>query len=211
MEYGKIVLAHRILVSLFLLHYVVKLILLLINKNETLASYTKVTKVPEMIISAFFLISGGYLVFAGPALHILQTIKIVCVLASIPIAIIGFKKGNKVLALLSVVLLFAAYGLAEVAKKKMRTMQVETNEVSATATPLEAGKVIYDQQCSRCHGEGGNAEIAGAKNLKLSVLSAEEATAIIIGGKGTMPAFEALTSDQTNAVIEYINTFKEQQ
>ena len=201
MEYSKIVLAHRILVSLFLLHYVIKLALLLLNRKENLGAYTKITKVPEMIISALFLITGGYLVFAGPALHMLQTIKILCVFASIPIAIIGFKKSNKMLAVLSVILLLAAYGLAEVAKKKMRTATVET---TATA------EVVYTEQCSRCHGEAGDAEIAGAKNLKLSQLTDEQAKEIILKGKTTMPAFESLTEEQTNAVIQYINTFKQQ-
>jgi mono/diheme cytochrome c family protein len=210
MEYSKIVLAHRILVSLFLLHYVIKLILLLINKKEVLGSYTKATKVPEMAISALFLITGFYLVFVGPALHTLQTIKIVFVLASIPIAVIGFKKANKALAILSVVLLLAAYGLAEVAKKKMRTAVVDTTAIADEANPLEVGKVVYDQQCSRCHGEKGDAEIAGAKNLRLSVLSDEEAAAIITKGKGTMPAFESLTESQSSALVQYINTFKQQ-
>jgi mono/diheme cytochrome c family protein len=210
MEYSKIVLAHRILVSLFLLHYVIKLILLLINRKEVLGSYTKSTKVPEMIISALFLISGFYLVFVGPALHTLQTIKIVLVLASIPVAVIGFKKGNKGLAVLSVVLLLAAYGLAEVAKKKMRTATIDTNAVSDESNPLEVGKVVYYQQCSRCHGEKGDAEIAGAKNLKLSLLSDAEATDIILKGKNTMPAFETLTEAQSAALVQYINTFKQQ-
>jgi hypothetical protein len=55
MDYHKIVLFHRIVVSLFLLHYVVKLALLLLKKSDLLATYTAKTKVVEMIVSALFL------------------------------------------------------------------------------------------------------------------------------------------------------------
>ena len=52
---------HLLTVVLFLLIYLIKTFLLLTNKNEKLASFTKAVKVPEMIISALFLGTGIYL------------------------------------------------------------------------------------------------------------------------------------------------------
>jgi mono/diheme cytochrome c family protein len=208
MEYHKIVLAHRILVSLFLLHYVVKGILLLINQHTGLEKYSKITKVHEMILSVLFLASGVYLLIYGSNLNFLQYIKIACVLTSIPIAVIGFKKKKKFLAVLSIFLLIAAYGLAEVAKKKQRTQTVDTESIDIDTA--DQGKIVYNQLCIRCHGDNGDAMIAGAKNLKISTLSSVEISTIIMKGQGGMPAFENLSESQLKAVVQYTESLKQQ-
>jgi mono/diheme cytochrome c family protein len=208
MEYHKIVLVHRILVSLFLLHYVVKGILLLINQQTGLDKYSKITKVPEMILSVLFLASGVYLLIYGSNLNFLQYIKIACVLTSIPIAVIGFKKKKKFLAVLSIFLLIAAYGLAEVAKKKQRTQTVDTESIDIDTA--DQGKIVYNQLCSRCHGDNGDGMIAGAKNLKISTLSSDEISTIISKGQGGMPAFENLSESQLKAVVQYTESLKQQ-
>src|SRR5471030_1312663 len=92
---------HEISVFLFLLIYFVKTIMLLANKEEGLTKFTKGVKVPEMIISTLFLVSGIYLLTQVPVINMLLIIKIVVVFASIPIAVIGFKKRNKGLAVVS--------------------------------------------------------------------------------------------------------------
>lgn len=206
MDYAKIVLAHRIIVSLFLLHYVVKIILLLMNKDESLQGYTAKTKVVEMILSVLFLVSGIYLAVAGPAITTLQIVKLVFVFASIPIAVIGFKKKNKVLAVLSVVLLIMAYGFAEMAKKQ-RT-KIAENPVIEQMSSLEIGKQIYSQNCIACHGEKGDAQLAGAKNLRETTLTDVEQKDIIKNGKGTMQAYQSLTDQQLDGIVTYIKTLK---
>jgi mono/diheme cytochrome c family protein len=206
MDYAKIVLLHRIAVSLFLFHYMWKGYLLASDKKDTLTGYVAKTKVAEMILSFLFLATGIYLVVAGPALTMLQYIKIAMVLASIPLAVIGFKKGNKALALLAVLLLFLSYGLAEMNKKRATKGKVDT---TIAATPVEAGKLIYQDKCTRCHGDGGDANLAGAKNLKLTALSDEQQKAIIKGGNAGMPAFGDLTDEQLDGLVAYLKTLKQ--
>ena len=211
MEYTKIVLIHRIVVSLFLLHYVVKGYFLISDKKDNLAGYTAKTKIAEMILSVLFLVSGIYLAIAGPALSILQYVKIAMVFASIPLAVIGFKKGNKMLAMLSIILLLGAYGLAEMNKAKNRkARQAAVDTTSVVGDQAAVGKAIYAAQCTSCHGEGGDAMIAGAKNLKLTQLTDDQQKDIIKNGKpGTgMTAFSALTDDQLNGLVAYIKTLK---
>src|SRR4051812_44249391 len=105
MDYHKIVLIHRILVSLFLFHYVYKGYLLITDKKDTLTAYTAKTRIAEMVLALAFMVSGFYLIAAGPALSVLQWFKIALVFASIPVAIIGFKRGIKAMAIAAVLML----------------------------------------------------------------------------------------------------------
>ncbi|MEO1448463.1 MAG: SirB2 family protein, partial [Bacteroidota bacterium] len=103
---------HRLVVILFLLLYVVKWVLLLANKKELLERINKATRVPEMIISTLFLLTGIGLAINIAQLTSMFWIKLVLVLGSIPLAVIGFRKSNKILATLSILLIVGAYGLA---------------------------------------------------------------------------------------------------
>jgi uncharacterized membrane protein SirB2 len=147
---------HLLSVILFLLIYLIKTVLLLSNKNEGLAKFTKIVKVPEMIISTLFLATGIYLLTQIPEIKSLLIIKIIMVLISIPLAIIGFKKKNKVLAVLSFLLIIGAYGLAEMSKKqKSRSMETITE---ATIN----GHELFNASCISCHGEDGKTRSNGS-------------------------------------------------
>lgn len=162
---------HRIIVTLFLLHYVVKFVFLFLSKDELLTKYSKTTKIPEMILSLGFLITGGWMLIQGAVFGNLMIIKLICVFTSIPLAVIGFKKKNKMLAALSILLIFLAYGLAEMNKKAKTGQKIDTSTIN---DPIAAGKLIYRNTCMKCHGEIGNGGVSGAKDLSLSKLSMDE-------------------------------------
>ena len=135
-------------------------------------------------------------------------IKLICVFASIPLAVIGFKKGNKVLAFLAVLLIVASYGLAEMNKKAKTGAKIDTSTVT---DPIVAGKLIYVNKCAQCHGEIGNGGVSGAKDLSLTLLSADEQKVLIRNGKNAMPGFkeDVLSETDMDAVIQYIATLKQ--
>ena len=108
---------HLISVQLFLLLYIIKTFLLFSNKG-LLEKMTRITKVPEMIISTFFLVTGIWLLLILGAIKMLIIIKLILIFAAIPISVVGFKKQNKIMALLSLILILGAYGMGEAAKKK---------------------------------------------------------------------------------------------
>lgn len=210
MQYHQIVLIHRIVVSLFLLHYVWKGFLLLSDKKDTLTGYTSKTKIAEMILSVLFLGTGIYLVYAGPSLSTLMLVKIGLVFASIPLAIVGFKKGNKALAMVAILFLVAAYGLAEMNKAKFKKEDKAPVDTSAVAAdPVAVGKEVYTVKCVACHGAGGDAGLAGAKNLKVTQLTDDQQKDIIKHGKAGMSAFPDLADDQLNGLVAYIKTLKQ--
>lgn len=201
--YQTIFLTHKIVVILFLLIYLIKTVLLLSNSNGQLAKFSKIFKVPEMIVSFLFLITGGYMLMEIPEINSFMIIKLIAVFVSIPLAIIGFKKSNKLLAGLSLILLIAAYGLAEMSKKR------GSKPESTTSPTTTDGKEIYSAYCTKCHGDDGKMGLVGATDLSTSSLDQESAIEIIKKGKNAMAGFQKQLSDeQIAAVAEYVETLR---
>jgi mono/diheme cytochrome c family protein len=196
---------HTLVVTLFLIHYIVKTVLLVGNKNEQLAGYTKKTKVAEMIISFLFLLTGIGMLVMGAQTNTLFFVKIALVVASIPLAVIGFKKGKKPLAILAVVLIFISYGLAEMSKKQKAEVKVDTANIESK---LEKGKAVYQSNCISCHGAAGNAMLAGAKDLTITALTPAEVKEVVKNGRGSMQAYPTLSDDELDGIAEYIELMK---
>ena len=188
---------HLLVVILFLLIYVIKTVLLLSNKNELLAAFTKKVKVPEMIISFLFLATGIFLMTQLPKIHYLMWIKIALILAAIPLAVIGFKKSNKTLAALSLVMITASYGLAEVAAKKK--MQADNTGIAAND-----GKALYDNNCKLCHGDNGKLGLSGAKDIGATAMDLEGIKNVILNGQNLMQPVP-VNAEQAAAIAEYVN------
>ena len=87
--YKGIFYTHLISVILFLLIYLIKTSLLLANKEEGLTKFTKSIKVPEMIVSTLFLLTGIYMLTQIPIINTLLIVKICIVFISIPVAVVG--------------------------------------------------------------------------------------------------------------------------
>lgn len=208
--FNSLFLTHVIVVTLFLLIYLIKTVLLVANKNEALAKFTKVVKVPEMIISTLFLVTGIYLLTQIGTTTLLL-IKIAIVLVSIPVAIIGFKKSNKALAVLSFLMIVAAYGLAEMNKKKIDRQTVDPSVADVNAAgydKLKHGESVYTAYCMSCHGKGGT---NGAGGIDLTVSQMDEAakTERVKNGQSSMPGFKDVLSEQEiTAVVAYVQSLK---
>jgi mono/diheme cytochrome c family protein len=194
---------HTLVVTLFLLIYVIKTILLLSNRTDLLAKFTKKVKVFEMIVSALFLITGIYLATQLPLngkYDYLFWIKIIMVLASIPLAIIGFKKGNKILAALSLLLITGSYGLAEVYGKRKGIAKTDT----ATGTAANDGASLYTQNCALCHGQDGKLGASGASDISGTPLHVVGIKNVILNGKGNMAPVQ-VSEQQAEMIADYVN------
>jgi mono/diheme cytochrome c family protein len=198
---------HTLVVGLFLILYVIKTLLLLFGSAETLSRFTAKTKVAEMVISTLFLATGAFLYFNSGNITWMVNLKIALVLASIPLAIVGFKKRKSALAVLSLFLLFGAYVLAEMNKRQ--ATRAAKPEVKIGSSEIEAGKNLYVAYCQACHGENGGAGRSGAKNLQITTLPKAEMEAYIRIGKGAMPGFSNLSQEEIEAIILYTDTFRQ--
>lgn len=213
---------HTLVVALFLVLYLVKTALLLAGKNELLDKFSKKTRIVEMVVSTLFLLTGIYLATQAPSISAGNWfwIKLIAVFASIPLAIVGFKRKNKALALLSFVLLVYAYGVSETKSATMNKADY-FSQLAADDAPaylasdfdtnadnydiLVHGKAVYINYCVRCHGEDGKLGTAGAKNLQLSMLDKGGMVERISLGKGGMPAFgKVLSPEEIMASVAYI-------
>jgi len=201
--YTGILHTHYLVVILFLLIYVVKTILLLSDRTDLLANFSKKTRVVEMIVSALFLITGVYLATQlpfGGKYDYLFFIKIAMVFASIPVAVIGFKRANKVLAALSLLLITGAFGLGEAYHKR-----IGVKENSSNAVAENNGKSLYEANCSLCHGQNGALGASGAKDLTMTALDQNSVKEVILHGQGAMRAIN-VSEEQAASIAEYVTT-----
>ncbi|TAD96781.1 MAG: hypothetical protein EAZ97_13485 [Bacteroidetes bacterium] len=212
MNYTALFHTHKTVVILFLFIYLVKTISLFTN-DAFYEKFKKITKIPEMIISVLFLVTGIAMLVQLPEIKTLQIIKITVVSLSIPVAVIGFKRKNKILAAVALLMIISTYGLAEMAKKVTRVEVVTSNVISDDSSPnydeLKHGKAIYTANCESCHGATGDAGLAGAKNLKENKRSKEETIDIITNGKNNMASYKKVLSDkEIEAVASFVLTMK---
>jgi mono/diheme cytochrome c family protein/nitrate reductase NapE component len=200
--YKSIFYTHYTVVTLFLLIYVVKTILLLSNKEDLLVRFTKKVKVPEMIVSFLFLATGIFLLTQlsfGSKYDFLMWIKLAMVLISIPVAVIGFKRRNKILAALSLLLIVASYGVAEAYHgKRNKAAGNITNEGEMN------GLALYEANCKLCHGNDGKLGASGAADLGATILDANGIKDVILHGKGMMQPVTAVNEDQAKAIAGYV-------
>ena len=205
---------HVLTVILFMLIFLVKLVLLLLNKQTGLEKVTRITKVPHIIISTLFVATGIYLaVYSGwIAVGNWFWIKLVIVILSIPMGLIAMKRKSKVLALLTFVALLYTYGMSETKSAtfdKAGALVASDFTIPDTDNPLVLGEALYLNNCVVCHGVDGNRGLSGSLLLTESTLTEAEALDRIANGKGNMPAYkQALTAEQIDALARYVVTLQ---
>ncbi len=204
---------HIFLVTGFLMIYVFKTLFLFIDNKELFKKFAQKIKVPEMIISVLFLASGLYLLHEnGWSLPGWMHLKLTLVVLSIPIAIVGTKKENKWLLLLSVLCLVGAMATS------LHNGRPLTSSSSSSVTPEQIdpnydinkhGLEIYTSNCVNCHGADGKLGFSGAADLSTSQLDLNSRFQIIKFGKNGMQSFENRLNDvEIRAVATYVEKLR---
>ncbi len=195
---------HILLIALFVISVLIKAILLLINEDK-FDAYRKKTKVPEMIITMLFLVTGIIMIgtkgFGG--LHYFFHIKLTAIVVAIPLAIVGFKKKNKALSLLSAMIFVVSIGLALKAGSTMKEVHLDDLK-----NDPNYGKAMYEANCVACHGDGGAKQLDGAADLTQTSMTAAQVGYIIKDGIESMNPFLTLDSNEVKAISEYVVTLR---
>lgn len=73
------------------------------------------------------------------------------------------------------------------------------------------GKAVFQSNCISCHGENGNANIAGAKDLTNTQLSNQEIKSVISNGSENgkmMPYKSLLSEEEIDALVEHLKELR---
>ncbi|MBL0763755.1 SirB2 family protein [Marivirga atlantica] len=211
--------SHVAVVTLFLIFLLFKTVLLLSNKKALLEKVRTRFKMVDPILGTLMLVTGGYMLYLyGGSAPIYLWVKLVLVLIIIPIGIVAFKKENKIMATLALLLTLYIYGVSEAGSltfskdseaKSEITVKGDSVELEVTEGMLTNGEKIYLAECKKCHGTDGKKGLFKAPDLTKSELTLEERIAWIKQGKGVMPSYEGkLSADDIKSVAAYIEELK---
>lgn len=203
---------HTLVVVLYLIIFGTKSFLLLANKHSRLEKIRAKTKILEMVLGGLFVITGVALIFlSAESGQIWLWIKLVLVLLIIPLGIIAFKRKNKLMAVLGLLIFLYSYGISET---KSLTFKRNLESYGTQVTDIKAieklsGKMLYSSYCTDCHGANGDLGLSGAANLMVSELNEEEIHSIISNGRKKMPAYkEVLNNEQIDELSRYVLSLK---
>ena len=224
---------HHLVTVAFLLLYAYKIGLLLAGRADLLAHLRGRAPWLDGVLGAAVLATGGYLAlqYPGPWPWWLA-VKIGLVLALLPLALVALRRGQRGLAVATLLALGYVYGVGYTRSLTLQpgaaspiTSPADPRDgrvlAPAVAVPAVAvpdstqtggiiGKLLYKQNCIRCHGLNGDMCLYGARNLQQSVLSLDGRIALLTQGRGRMPAFyPRLTPEEIGAVARYsVTLFK---
>jgi mono/diheme cytochrome c family protein len=201
--------SHKLVVSLYLLQLLVRVILMVAAKPETVAKYTKALRVPHIVLSILMLVTGVYLMVKAPAgVQPYILVKLGLVLASVPLGVLGSKRNSVALTGLAFLLLAGTMAISFIKPSFLRTSNSSAIDPGKTgdadAATLKEGQALYEKYCVLCHGADGGAGFQGAKDLAASTLADAEIVNLIQHGKGVMPANTDLSDAEAQKVKDYV-------
>ena len=210
---------HTLIITVFLIVFIWKLILLMTNKNEKL-DFVRSKKWIDMALGTLILVTGIGMIASnlskGVAVPSFIYVKLALTLAIIPLGIVAFKKKNKAIGMLPLILMLYMVGVSYTkslaltpADKVANAENTPTEEEKETMTTIELGGKLYTANCVVCHGDNGSLGASGAKDLATSTLGDEEVLEMIKKGGTGMQAFEGVVpAEDMPALVEYVKSLR---
>ncbi|WP_247237379.1 family 16 glycoside hydrolase [Telluribacter sp. SYSU D00476] len=82
----------------------------------------------------------------------------------------------------------------------------QENENAAKATPGERGAVIYNKNCTSCHGANRQGNLPAFPPLTHLKLNNEQIRTVLHAGRGMMPAFPQFNDAQVNDLVAFLKS-----
>lgn len=218
---------HHVVILAFLVFYAYKVVLLLTGQTTMLDSLRARLPWLDGVLGTGVLLSGGYLAlgYAG-AWPWWLVVKIILVLALLPLSLVALRQKNRLLGLLTLLVFGYVYGIGYTRSLTLHRTPYGESPTTPTdprhgrmlsdggtaardtiSTGGLIGKMLYRENCIRCHGLNGDKCLYGARNLQQSTLSLEARIALVSHGRGKMPAFSPRLNDQQlQAVARFSQT-----
>ena len=221
--YSALLHTHELLITLYVIIFTIKMVLMLLNKSDSLARFRKRTLVVgEMVIPTLFIITGIILAVMA------QTgfgdtwflIKMILIAISVVTGLIGFRKNSKFLAILTFLIfiytIMLSYIKDPVLKKHGNIIPsgIENTVTDPNAPGYNAVKhgllLFKNYGCNSCHGFDGTLRNHGAANLAISTINDDTITQTIRNGKGSvMNAYgKRLNPLEIHAIALYVKSLR---
>lgn len=217
---------HTLVTVLFVIAMLVTVITSFGDKEKPTPKWLKLS---HMILGTLMLITGVYLMIKSPnGMEPYILVKLALVLVATPLGIIGGRKKNAPMAMVSFVLVLAVGFLAYAKPDALRNIPTdvqsveevmdemkgkeeagEMTEAEKNAQAVKIGKSLYYKRtCNTCHGDDGAAGFQNSKNLSESTLTDDEIKNIILNGKGVMPPNEDLSDSEVRYLTAFVKSFR---
>ncbi len=218
--YSALLHSHELFITLYVIIFTIKLVLLLVNNNESLARFRKRTKViGEMVLPTLFLGTGIALAIISKTGFDQNwfLIKMILIALSIGTGIFTFNKNNKIAGIFTFLIFIYVIMLSYIkdpALQKSAKPDVSSVVTDPTAPGYDEtkyGLMIYvNTGCISCHGADGKLGNHGAANLSISVLDDTTLESVISNGRGSIMKGYAnkLTPAELHAVAQYVKSLR---
>jgi len=212
--------SHELLITLYVLVFTIKLVLLLLNNTSALAAFRKRTKVVgEMVLPSLFLVTGIILaVISRTGFSDNWFLIKMCLIAlSVGTGIATFNRNSKLLGILTLLIFVYVIMLSYIKDPGLKkpAKPVVENVITDPSAPgydtLKHGLSVYvNSGCITCHGADGKLGNHGAADLSISVLSDAGIINITRNGRGSiMKGYgEKLNPVEIHAVTDYVKSLR---
>ena len=195
--YSALLHTHELLITLYVLLFTIKVVLLLMNNSDSLARFRKrMLVIGEMVLPTLFIATGIILAIMsktgfGDSWFL---IKMILIVLSVIAGIIAFRKNSKILAVVTLLIFIYTIMLSYIKDPILKKhgvgipSDIENTISDPNAKGYDAVKyglfLFKNYGCNSCHGFDGTLRNHGAANLATSTINDESITQTIRNGKG---------------------------
>ncbi len=197
---------HRLMVLFYLSLLMILTTLAIFKKTALLEKWRGKIKIAHMSLGGGLLLTGLYLALRVPEpLQIPLLVKYILFVIAIPLAVVGSRRKNVWLGLVSFMLLALMAGIAITDSLSLRTKETQLTKLRTQSIAATPGEDVYIVFCANCHGPNGDADYQGALRLSASRLPDPDLLKIIKDGRGMMPGLgNHIVEADIAAVAEYV-------
>ncbi len=218
--YSALLHTHELLITLYVIVFTIKLILLLMNNTAGLARFRQRTRViGEMILPFLFLATGIMLaILSKTGLSDAWFLIKMCLIAlSIGTGIYAFNKNSKIMGIFTFLIFLYVIMLSYIKDPALHKpvkpdlSGIVTDPAAPGYDEVKYGLFLYvNTGCNTCHGPDGKLGNHGAANLSISVLDDAGLSTIIQNGRGSvMKGYsEKLNSVEIHALAQYVKSLR---
>ena len=213
MSYNAFLQIHVLLVSLYVIFFLIKFVLLLSANEYSLINFRRRTKLLEMLLPVLFLVTGIILALkSGNTKETWFIVKLVALMLAIVLGILTFKNNSVLLGIATIGVFVYIYILSYTKSPDLNSKnRMNYQHRPAGKSNISTGANIYiENGCQNCHAENGAGVLSEATNLQKSRISNEEIKTVIQTGHANIPDYHLANLPETalDSLVEYVKSLR---